>query len=173
MMHSNLVLASTAVLVLAAGLSVGRLTARLPLDRPLLGAGSADQRSWLADQLGLRPDQRQQMDAIWKQTWPQMEKTFEARRDLDKQRDQAIQALLDPQQRIAYQKTLDEFRARREDLFKQRNQLMQDANAQSRALLDEDQQKVWDVLTKQMRDRHGFHTTTGPATEPTGESAGK
>lgn len=163
MMHSNLVLASTVVIVLGAGMAVGRLTARLPLDRP-----PVDQRSWLDDQLDLRPDQREQMDAIWKQAWPQMEKTFEARRDLEKQRDQAVMALLDPKQQVAYQKTIDEFRAKRDELFKERNKLMQDANAQSRALLDEDQQKVWDVLTKQMRDRHGMHSTTVPTSGTTG-----
>src|ERR1700689_3201069 len=60
-------------------------------------------RPWF-DQLGLTPDQQQQMDKIWSDTRQQRQKMFERFRELDKQRDQQIQALLSDTQRSAYDK---------------------------------------------------------------------
>ncbi len=63
--------------------------------------------------------------------------------------------LLNDGQRAAYDKINEEFRARREELNKQRDALIADANARSRALLDDSQKAKWDILAKEMRARRG------------------
>jgi Spy/CpxP family protein refolding chaperone len=152
MLQSNLVFVSTAALILGAGVMVGRVTDRLAPPPPR----QEHSRSWMDDQLKLTADQRKTMDAIWTDTRQQVEKAFEHRRDMDKQREQAILGLLSPDQKAAYDKINSDFRAQRDDLFKQRDALVQRANDMSRSLLDPDQQKEWDLLTKEMRERHGW-----------------
>jgi Spy/CpxP family protein refolding chaperone len=118
-------------------------------------------RPWF-DQLDLSPDQQKQMDKIWTDTRQQRQKMFERFHDLDKQRDQQIQNLLTSDQRSAYDKIIANFRAGREDLNKQRETMISDANARSRALLDDSQKAKWDILSKEMRSRHG---SMGSATQ--------
>jgi Spy/CpxP family protein refolding chaperone len=176
MLHSNLVLLSTAAIVMGAGVMVGRVTAEYPREQQhqqhdRFGSRSRD---WIDDQLSLTADQKQKMDAIWDATRKKMEATFDGRHASDHAREQAILNLLTPDQRTAYAKINDQFRAKRDDQFKQRSLLVQKANEASRALLDENQQKKWDALTKTMRDRQGHfggfeeHSTT----KPTDSSAG-
>ncbi|MGD0464126.1 MAG: hypothetical protein ABSB74_16715 [Tepidisphaeraceae bacterium] len=124
-------------------------------------AGVRGPRPWF-DQLGLTPDQQQQMDKIWGDTRQQRQKMFERFRELDKQRDQQIQGLLNDSQRSAYDKIIADFRAGREELNKQREALISDANARSLALLDDSQKAKWEILSKEMRSRHG---SMGSATQ--------
>jgi len=142
------------ILSLSAGMVVG--WAWTPLQKTEAGApaGHGGPRPWF-DQLGLTSDQQKQMDIIWGDTRMQMQKMFEHRRELDRQRDQQILALLNPSQRAAYDKIDQEFRAERGDSDKQRDSLLADANARSRALLDDSQKEKWDILSKEIRRRHG------------------
>jgi hypothetical protein len=161
MMHSNFILVSTALVLLSAGVVVGRLSDRLQM--PQTHAFSDQRRapdrdrsrSWLADQLKLSGDQRQKMDGIWADTRRQIEGTFESRHALDQRRDAAILSLLTPEQLAAYNKINDDYRMNQDNLFKDRNKFVADANDGSRALLDEDQQKKWDILSKEMGSRLG------------------
>jgi Spy/CpxP family protein refolding chaperone len=157
MLHSNLVLLSTAALVMGAGVMVGRLSDRLPRHE---AAATTEQsrpvRPWPWDQLGLSADQRSKMDAIWAQTRQQIEKTLKHRRDMETDRETAIRNLLTDSQRAAYDKINSDYHQQREDLYDERDKLVEDANDQSRALLDPDQQKKWDLLTKEMRERGGM-----------------
>jgi hypothetical protein len=149
MMRSNLVLLTTAVLVLGAGVVLGRLSTQwTPIMRP-----PPRPRSWLADQLKLTADQRKQMDAIWAETRTKIDQTFQSRHDLDQQREKDILALLSTQQRTAYEKINADFRAKINGLFTKRNQLVDQASDQSRALLDPGQQRKWDAMTKEMESR--------------------
>jgi hypothetical protein len=154
------------VLVLCAGVVVGRLWNQLPMQARSHGGPP----SWLADQLDLRPDQRQQMDAIWAETSPKIEKTFEERQALDRERDQTIQELLTPAEWAAYDKIVEDFRAKRSALDKERHQLVQDANEKSEALLDDVQKQKWESFrSAHDHDWHGPHaqgTSNGPATQP-------
>jgi Spy/CpxP family protein refolding chaperone len=137
-----------AVLTLSAGVVLGWVWT--PHGR---GGGP---RPWF-DQLDLSAEQQKQMDKIWGDTRQQMQKLFERRHDLEKQRDQQVLALLDSGQRAAYDKINQDFRTQREDFDKQRESLIADANARSRALLDPSQKDKWDILSKemQMRRRRG------------------
>jgi F0F1-type ATP synthase membrane subunit b/b' len=156
----------TVVLVLAAGVVVGRLWTRLPLAAP---PPPGQERSWIADQLDLTTDQRKQMDAIWAETKQKMAATFDQHHSLDHERDAAIRNLLNDEQKAAYDKIQAEYRAKRTQMDKQRDQLIHDAEERSRALLDDSQQKQWDELTKLMHQRHGPH---GPPGSPGGPGPG-
>jgi hypothetical protein len=152
------------VLTLGAGVELGWVWT--PLRRASASesnAHTAGPRPWF-DQLDLSADQQKQMDKIWSDTRGQMQKLFEHHLDLDKQRDQAVLALLNPDQRAAFDKINQDFHAQREDLDKQRQALFADANTRSRALLDDSQKKNWDILTKQFQTRHR-HGPMGLATQ--------
>ncbi|HEY8666259.1 MAG TPA: hypothetical protein VIL86_06325 [Tepidisphaeraceae bacterium] len=151
---SKLILVAMVVLVLGAGVVVGRLSTRLPATVP-----AEKQPSWLADQLNLNPEQRQQMDAIWAETKQKMAKSFERRRGLEKERDQAVVALLTPEQAAEYDEIQEEYRERRAAMDKERGELIREAEERSRALLDDSQKKRWETMTKAMRERHN----RGPA----------
>jgi|GEM_PF-742917 len=168
MTHSNLVLVSTALLVMGAGVMVGRLSTQLearivpaePATRPEF---SRPQRqgnstrgsppSWLADQLNLTAEQRQKMDLVWADTQKQIDKMFQSRPELERAREQAIHDLLTEDQRKAYDKINEDFRNKRDDSFKARTKLVQDASDQSRALLDDIQKAKYDLLAQQMERR--------------------
>jgi Spy/CpxP family protein refolding chaperone len=154
-----------AVMTLGAGVVLG--WAWTPLQRmeagPSGGHGGGP-RPWI-DQLGLNAEQQKQMDKIWGDTRQQMQKLFERRRDLEKQRDQQVLALLDSSQRAAYDKINQDFRTKREDFDKQRESLIADANVRSRALLDPSQKDKWDILAKDIQ-AHRRHGPLGMATQP-------
>jgi hypothetical protein len=165
MMNSNLVLASTVLLVLGAGVVVGRLSDHLPMRTPNAATQEQRPRSWLVDQLKLTTDQRQKMDAIWAATRQEFDKDFEERRAQQKDRDQAILNLLSPQQRVAYDKINNDYHAASDDLFKDRQKALQDANDQTRALLSSEQQKIYDLMSKEMQ-RNGPRGPGGPGRGP-------
>jgi hypothetical protein len=165
MSKRRIILLPAFLLVLSAGVVVGKLWTRLPAAVPLPGKGP----SWLADQLDLSPEQRQQMDSIWSDTQQKLQKTEEIRRGFDKTRDQAIAALLSPEQRIVYGKILDDFHAHRADLDKDREKLIHDAEARSRALLTDAQKLKWDAMrTSHPHHDHDHGPPHGPmpATDP-------
>jgi len=161
MQRSTILLSTTAVLVLGAGMVVGRLSARLPeqrglpvtTDLPATTRPSEHGREWFSETLELTPDQHQKMDAIWADVTQQMDKDGDRHRNLDKERDAAIRALLTPEQSAAYDKIFADYRVQRAEMDKQREQLYRDANERSRALLTADQQVKWDSMSKNMRDR--------------------
>ncbi len=101
---------TTTALVLCAGVVVGRLTTRVPAaTAPARGGGP----SWIADQLNLSAQQKQQMDAVWAETRQKIEQAGERRHQIDKQRDAEIQALLSDQQRAEFEKIMTVYRAAR------------------------------------------------------------
>lgn len=154
------ILLLTIVLMLGAGVVVGRLWARLPVavaptDKP---------QSYPARELNLTPDQQKEMDAIWSDTRQKIGDTFERRRELDRQRDQAIEELLTEEQKAAYKKIMSDHHQGRGELDKERAQLVKQAEERSRALLDDDQKKRWDAMPR--GPRGGPPRPPGSATSP-------
>jgi hypothetical protein len=153
MRRSRQVVLVMAVLVLCAGVVVGRLSARLASEERPLPPGHSP--SWLADQLDLSTDQRQQMDAIWANVHQQIGNNGEKRHDLERERDDAIRALLSDQQEAAYQAIYEEYHEKRLEMDKTRDALIKSAEDKSRALLNDSQKARWDVLSKEMPGHHG------------------
>lgn len=149
-----------ALLALSAGVVLGWVWT--PLQRvEAVQPGGRGPRPWF-DQLDLTPDQQKQMDKIWSDTRQQRQKLSERFREMDRERDQQILALLNDGQRTAYGKIIDDFHAKRDELNKRRDALIVDASAKSRALLDDSQKVKWDILSKEMRGRRG---PMGPSTQ--------
>jgi hypothetical protein len=162
-MRHKIILLSTVVLVLVAGVLAGRLSAQLPLPVAVTSSGSGP-RSWLTDSLGLNADQHQKMDAIWADAKRQLAGASESRHQLARDRDAAVEAILTDSQRSAYDKIQQDYHGQMDALGKQRQAVVDKANAASRALLDESQQQKWDLMTKQMREHHGNYTSSSAAT---------
>jgi hypothetical protein len=182
MRRSTILLSTAAVLVLSAGLVLGRLSTRLRPPQP-----SPDHhRGWFPEQLGLTAEQQKSMDGIWAEVKPQMDKINDRRRAADKDRDAAIRALMTPEQLAAYDKIFADLHAKHQDLDKEREALFHSANDRSRALLTADQQVKWDAMQKDMHDheRHGpggggpggpggpGRMHNGPASQPVGAASG-
>jgi Spy/CpxP family protein refolding chaperone len=170
MRKSTIFLSAAAVLVMGAGIVLGRLSTRLQAPPP---QHAEHGRGWFQDQLSLSPDQRKSMDSIWADVRQQVDKLNEQRRGIDKDRDLAIRALLSPEQLTAYDKLFADARARHQELDKQRDAIFQTANQKSRALLSPEQQVKWDAMQKDMHDHHGpggpgGHMHNDPSTQSHG-----
>jgi len=154
--RKNILILIMAILSLSAGMVVGWVWT--PLAKVEAAAAAPGirpaPRPWF-EQLDLSTDQKAQMDKIWGDTRAQMQKMFQQRHDMDRQREQEIIALLNPEQRAAFDKINQQFNQQREETDNQRDALLADANARSRALLDDSQKEKWDILAKDMRRRHG------------------
>ena len=167
--RSRTVLSIAAILVLSAGLVVGRLSDRIPAVRSVPpgghgGHGGDPGHGWFTDALDLSVDQRRQMDAIWSDVRGQIGKTWDQRHDLDRKRDAAVRALLTPQQAAAYDKVWADYRVGRTALDKERDQLVRDANERSKALLTDAQKARWEAMSKDIHDHH----PGGPLPPPPG-----
>jgi hypothetical protein len=163
-------LSTAAVLVLSAGMVVGRLSAHFA-SPGLVKPATEKQHEWLPETLGLTPDQDQKMKAVWDDVGQQMNKSHEKQRNLDKDRDAAIKALLSPEQSKAYDQIFTDYHAHRTDLEKEREQLLRTGNDRSRALLTPDQQVKWDAMNKQMHDHD--HPRRGGPGGPGGPGGGR
>jgi len=168
MRRSTVFLSTAAVLVLSAGLVVGRLSAHLAVVAPAVVAPpvappppAGHGRGWFPDTLGLTPEQQKNMDAVWADVKNQMDKSQDKRKALDHDRDAAIKALLTPEQSTRYDKIFEDYHAGRAELDKDRMALFHAANEKSRALLTPDQQAKWDAMSKDMHD-HDHHGPGGP-----------
>src|SRR5580700_4572353 len=74
--------------------------------------------SWLDYQLNLTPEQSAKIKAIFANSGPNVTNAFDARRQLEKQREQAIDELLTTEQLVKYQKIQADYHAKSEDLRK-------------------------------------------------------
>ena len=172
MRRSTIFLSTAAVLVLSAGMVVGRLSSRFSGMRP-----PDHDHNWFTDQLNLTPDQHEKMDAIWADTKTQMDKINDHRHGMDHDRDAAIRKLLTPEQLTAYDGIFDAYHAKRAEFDKDREKLLHDADDRSRALLSPEQQVKFDAMKKDMHNPdHRDHGPGGPpgrsrmdsATQPNG-----
>jgi Spy/CpxP family protein refolding chaperone len=156
MKRSRQVLLMMAVLVLCAGVVVGRLSARLSAEISPPPPGHTP--SWLADQLDLTTDEQQKMDAIWADVKQQMSRDWDKRHDLDRQRDEAVRDLLSNDQLVQYEEIYETYREKRADMEKTRDGLIKSAEERSRELLTDSQKVQWDQLAK---DMHGHRVGPG------------
>jgi hypothetical protein len=161
MLRTKVVLLSTVMLTLAAGVTVGRLSAP-----PIVSTEAHPEQHhsknppWVAD-LGLNSDQQQKMDAIWQDTRKKIDVAMEGRKSLDTERQQAVRNLFTPDQQTAYDKIIADSRSKQAAFDKERQVLLDEGNAQTRALLDENQQKKWDVEIKEHQSH--WHGNRGPS----------
>jgi hypothetical protein len=176
MWRREIVLLATVVLVMCAGIVVGRLSVKSSSQsssatNPATNPTSRPARVSIAsmpDILQVSPDQRAKMDAIWQHAGDVMRKLEADRRQLETEHNQKILALFTPEQLAEYNKINGDYSAGQKELNSERGKTMSDADKQTVAILDDKQREKYDQLryrmngTNENRGRRGM--PGGPAT---------
>lgn len=152
MSKTKIILAVTFLLVFAAGAVVGTV-------RPLVvpgghHGGPGEPRSWFARELGLTPEQQDQMHRIWAEQAPGTRERDhgDRRREFQRQRDDAIKAMLTDEQRGKYDAIQKEYADHLTDLAKERQAAFQQAVERTKAILTPQQVEKYDALLKKRNE---------------------
>jgi Spy/CpxP family protein refolding chaperone len=182
MTKTKTILAVAFFLVFAAGAVVGTVRPHvLDFGRPHNpgGPGTEGRRdggSFLTRELGLTPDQQHQMKDIWSAMPALGREHGERRREFQKQRDDAVVALLTPDQRAKYDAIQKDYSDRLAAMQQERQQAFQQAVEKTKSILTPDQAAKYETFLKQRRDTggpgggpppwrdHDHHGAGGPAT---------
>ena len=122
-----------------------------PATRPLHHRGGM-----LTETLGLSPDQQTQLNAIWSEIASQGHARDDARRQARKDREDAIVALIHPEDQSKYQQILDTFTQRQQTIDEQWRSAFQSAVERTKALLTPEQRAKYEELLKRNQwDRGG------------------
>jgi Spy/CpxP family protein refolding chaperone len=138
----QLLLIGLTVLALSAGVVAGMVASRVAPAK----VESTTPRTPLEDQLGLSPDQREQMRVIWEGVRWQAQHCFTDGEDLQHQRDAALVSLLTDDQKARYEKITADYAKKFAELSAQRDAAFNDAVARTKKILTETQQKKYDQL---------------------------
>lgn len=149
------------LLALAAGFAAG-WTGRQHAPAPPPPRG--DRGSWLAAELNLTPQQRQQMDQIWSELAQRGDRDRGSKRDeLRRQRDEAILNLVPAEKRSEYDRILADYRAASDALESQWRAGFQQAVQRTRELLNEQQRARYDQIMARHAEQRG---RSGPGWGP-------
>jgi hypothetical protein len=176
MWRREIVLLATVVLVMCAGIVVGRLSVKLPaqnavVTQPATKPASRPGRVTIAslpDMLQVSPDQRSNMDQIWHKAGDSMRSLESDRRQLESDHNQKILAIFSPEQLAEYKKINDDYDRRRKEISAAQAKVTTDADMATKAILDDKQIKIYEQLRNRLpgnnenRGRRGM--PGGPAT---------
>jgi len=149
-----IVLTGLTVLALAAGVAAGLLASRLPAavgSTPTTAPAPlppAIDRTPLVEELQLSPVQRDQMRTIWEAVRERVHQTFDDAQQLQKQRDDALVAMLSDEQKSQFEKISRDYSDRFAQLTRQREQMFQDAVRQTKELLSDEQRLKYDEILR-------------------------
>lgn len=152
----EILLIVVAALAMSAGVVAGLLASRLPsaagqqpaATNPVQTAPPAAFERTLADELQLRPAQREQMREIWEGVRGTVHDTFTDAQNLQKERDEALVALLNDEQRVKFAKISKDYADRFEALTKKRDRTFEEAVEKTKQILDEPQREKYDEILK-------------------------
>lgn len=134
------------------------------------GGGSG---SWIARELSLTPEQHEKMREIWSGIRDQSG-ARDKRRELGRQRDEEIRALLTPEQLARHEEILAKYEKRQDELREAGEALMRQAEQRTREMLTPEQRTKYEEFLKQRRDDPrgrgpgGPGGPGGPPTKPSG-----
>ena len=132
MTKARVLLVLAFVVTLAAGVAAGLLASRL-VHQP---RGP----SWLAAELDLTSQQREQMHTIWSEIMrAEGRRQWEQRKALAQERDDAIAALMTEDLRPQYEKILEEYSRKMDELGQERTRAFEQAVEQTRKILTPEQ----------------------------------
>jgi len=118
--------------------------------------GHGGRASWLAQQLDLTPEQRQQMDAIWSDTARDKAREHgERRAQLRRDRDAAIAALIPEADRPRHQRVLDDFAAANAALDEAWRRSFEQAVERTKAILTPEQRQKYEAILARQRQFDG------------------
>ena len=126
--------------------------------------------SWLTEELKLTPEQSEKIKVIWSDMLqgPGSRPGGDARRAAQKERDEAIVAMLTPEQKSTYDKIVDKYSQQVAEINKARDLAFQAAVEKTKAVLDDSQRAKYEDLLKK-----GFHGSPrrGASTQPSTQAA--
>jgi hypothetical protein len=125
----------------AAGQQVGATT------NPTTAPPASFERT-LADELGLRYDQREAMREIWEGVRGKVHKSFEDAQSLQKERDEAMVALLNDEQRQKFARISKDYANRFDALTKNRDATFDQAVEKTKKILDDSQRLRYEEILK-------------------------
>ena len=155
MKMTKLVLVLAFLVVMAAGAVVG-----MAVDRSMLRAGAPTvppppTRPAFPQFPKINPEQKAKIDEIWAAVDALRYQRFTARHDLDVKRAQEIQALLSPEQKEKYEAIQTNYRLDVQKLEQNLQDAVKKAEEQTRAVLNDEQRKQYDIWRDAMAKRHG------------------
>ena len=159
--HIRALLISLTVLALGAGVAAGMLASRAT---PPASSGNSTtapaapiDRTPLVQELNLSPEQRDRMREIWEGVRGDVHETFADAQRLQRQRDDALVALLTDEQKAQFEKISQDFKNQFDDLARKRDKVFQSAVERTRQLLNDEQRQRYDAILK---------TSVGPDGRP-------
>ncbi len=136
----HILIVSLFAVAMGTGIVVGMGVSRVPPPR--------EGHSWLGDQLGLSPDQSAQMRAIWEDVRGSSKPRNDARMQYRKDRDDALQALLTPEQKAEYAKIIEHYNTQIAELNHQQDAEFLAAADRTKKILNDHQRLVYDDMLK-------------------------
>lgn len=136
---------------------------------PMATKPDSHERSRLSDELKLNDDQREKMRNIWQEVvrGGSRQGGFDRRRQLAKERDEAIAAIMTKEQKPAYDAVLATYSQQVAELSKEREATFQKAVEQTKAILDPGQRAKYEELLAKGTFGPGRRPGTGPSTQAT------
>ncbi len=129
------------VVAFAAGLSSALLGRQYVAEAP------RQRGAWMTAELNLSAEQEKQMQQIWGQMGRSgSQEEGEKRRALQRQRDEAIAALIPAERQAELEKVLAEYQAQMNELAQQRQQRFQQAVEQTKAMLSAEQRLKYEEI---------------------------
>lgn len=139
------------------------------------GRGGGGGASWLSRELGLSPEQRDQMRQIWSELMNANRATnaWEQRREIQRQREQAVREMLGADQQQKFDQINEEYDQKLAELGESQRDAFRQAVERTRQILTPEQAAKYDEFLKR-RGRGGgprpfgksSSTAPTPATEP-------
>jgi len=158
------------ILMLVAGLVMGMLVTRIRSLTQSAGDSTSENGS-LVEQLHLTPDQRDRMRAIWEGARDDIHDCYHDADSLQRQRDQAIAAILTDKQKVEFEKIAADFANRFADLNHKRDQVIQSAVNRTNQMLDAEQRsKYKEILRSRLNNGDKAAASIG-VTEPSPAAA--
>ncbi|HZZ41480.1 MAG TPA: Spy/CpxP family protein refolding chaperone [Tepidisphaeraceae bacterium] len=154
MSKTRTILALAFVLVFAAGAVVGMVRQRVGFGPH----GPEPRGSFLTKELNLTPAQQEQMRKIWAEQGPTSGRDrehWDRRREFQKQRDEAIKALLNDDQKAKYDSIQKDYTDHIADLQKERQVAFQQAVEKTKKILTPEQSAKYDEFLKRRSEGGG------------------
>jgi Spy/CpxP family protein refolding chaperone len=129
--------------------------------------------SWLRQELDLTDEQHEKMRSIWSEVMSSQQgrNGWEKRRELQKEREQALAEMLTPEQKERYAQVNAEYDRKVAELGEARRKSFQQAIDRTKEILSPEQAAKYDQFLKR-RGRGGvprpFESRSSSATQPTG-----
>ncbi len=144
------------VIALGAGAAAGVVLSRMPKgNNHPLPIVPGNERSTLAEELQLSPQQSDQMRSIWENVRDKAHDCFEEAQNIQKGRDEALMGLLNDEQKAKFEKISKEYADRFTAMTARREAMFQEAVEKTKKILNPEQTAKYDeILRKRVGGDH-------------------